>query len=104
MTNTGYSSPMRRICSVYRSPKKDEMYLYVDKQQGLSEVPEALLDRFGEPVLVMTLLLSKDKPLARANVEKVLSDITEKGFYLQMPPARDSYMLDLYKAPTEAKY
>jgi uncharacterized protein YcgL (UPF0745 family) len=33
----------------------------------------------------------------------VLGDIAEKGFYLQMPPAREDYMLDLYR-PDESKY
>ena len=40
----------RIICSIYRSKKKDEMYLYVDKTKALSLVPEALLVMFGKPV------------------------------------------------------
>ncbi len=95
---------MKRICAVYKSPKKDEMYLYVDKREGLSRVPEALLSTFGEPKEVMTLLITADKKLARVDADKVLDEISAKGFYLQMPPARDEYLLDLYKAPTEGKY
>lgn len=96
---------MRRLlCEIFKSPRRDEMYLYVDKARGLGEVPEALLERFGDPVPVMTLLLSEDKPLARADAAQVVSVIDEQGFYLQMPPVRDEYMLDLYRAPTEARY
>ncbi len=95
---------MKRICCVYKSPKKDEMYLYVDKREGLSRVPEALLATFGEPIEVMTMLVTAEKELARVEGEKVLKEIQLKGFYLQMPPAKEKYMLDLYKAPTEAKY
>jgi uncharacterized protein len=77
---------MKIICQVYRSPRKEEMYLYVEKEKGLEDVPEPLLARFGEPEPVMVVLLSPDKKLARANVTEVIEKITEEGFYLQMPP------------------
>ncbi len=32
---------MKRICSIYKSPRKNEMYLYVLKADGLERVPEA---------------------------------------------------------------
>lgn len=92
------------IVEVYRSSKRDEMYLYVEKSIGLSKVPEELLERFGKGVSAMTMLLTKDKKLARAEAESVIRDIREKGFYLQLPPVKDDYLLDLYKTPTEAVY
>lgn len=95
---------MKRICNIYKSPKQDEMYLYVDKREGLSRVPEALLASFGEPKEVMTMLVRSEKDLARADGAKVLADILSKGFYLQMPPAKEKYMLDLYRTPTDPKY
>lgn len=95
---------MKVICEIFKSPRKDEMYLYVDKKEGLKRVPEELLEIFGTPKSTMTLLLTEDKKLARAEVSDVLRDLREKGFYLQMPPKKDEYLLDLYKAPTEGKY
>ena len=77
---------MKRLCQVYRSPRKQEMYLYVDKANGLQDVPEALLGKFGEPEEVMTILLSAERKLARADVSEVLEKIEQQGFYLQMPP------------------
>ena len=77
---------MRRVCQVFRSSKKEEMYLYVDKAQGLVDVPEALMTRFGEPQAVMTLLLDPERKLSRANASEVLKQIAELGYYLQMPP------------------
>ncbi|AOS95598.1 Protein YcgL [Microbulbifer aggregans] len=68
------------------------MYLYVDKREGLERVPEKLLELFGEPKHVVTMVLTPEKKLARADVEKVLAEIGERGFYLQMPPAVDSEM------------
>ena len=31
---------MKRICSIYKSPRKNEMYLYVLKADALTRVPE----------------------------------------------------------------
>ncbi|MBQ0713466.1 MAG: YcgL domain-containing protein [Porticoccus sp.] len=83
------------ICSIYRSPKEEGMYLYVDKKNDLESVPEALLKRFGKPELAMTLLLTPEKKLARADVKRVLEMIEEKGFYLQIPPRPDEIMQEL---------
>jgi uncharacterized protein YcgL (UPF0745 family) len=77
---------MKLLCQVFRSPRKEEMYLYVDKARGLVDVPEVLMTQFGEPEAVMTLILDPQRKLARADTAEVLVDIAEKGFYLQMPP------------------
>ncbi|SBS33456.1 Protein YcgL [Marinomonas spartinae] len=92
------------IVEVFRSSKKDGMYLYVEKRVGLKEIPEDLMTRFGSGISAMTMLLTKESKLARANAESVIKDIKEKGFYLQLPPAKEDYLLDLYKTPTEAVY
>ena len=94
----------KMLCEIFKSPLKDEMYLYVDKRHGLQDVPEALLERFGKPVSVMTMILTEDKVLARAEAGKVMAAIDDKGFYLQMPPAKEEYLLDLYRTPTQARY
>ena len=80
---------MKRLCEVFRSPRKTEMYLFVDKAQGYKELPEALLNQFGEPESVMTILLTPERKLARADAAEVLSQIESQGFYLQMPPTPD---------------
>ena len=78
---------MKSLTTIYRSPKKEGMYLYVDKKEDLSRVPEALLKQFGVPELAMTLIITPEKKLARANSKEVLQAINEQGFYLQMPPS-----------------
>ncbi|MBY4677601.1 YcgL domain-containing protein [Marinobacterium arenosum] len=90
-----------KIVSIYKSPRKDEMYLYVDKRDQLGKVPEPLLQMFGEPVHVMDMPLKADKKLARVETDKLLSELDDKGFYLQMPPPKDDYMLDLYRERPE---
>ena len=75
------------LCSIFRSSKRAEMYLYVKKGTELDTLPEALIRQFGDVSLVMDLLLREERPLARADVKKVMAMIEEQGFYLQMPPA-----------------
>jgi uncharacterized protein YcgL (UPF0745 family) len=91
-----------KICSVYLSTRKDEMYLYVDKRDKLSKVPDALLEMFGKGKLVMDIPLKADRKLARVDTEKVLAGLEEKGYYLQMPPPKEDYMLDVNKNRPES--
>lgn len=77
---------MKMVCEIFRSSRKEEMYLYVDRARGLEDVPEVLMKQFGEPESVMTMVLTPERKLARAKTAEVLADIEEKGFYLQMPP------------------
>jgi uncharacterized protein YcgL (UPF0745 family) len=74
------------LCQVYRSPRRQEMYLYVERSEGLERVPKPLLQDFGEPLEVMIVHLDGQRRLARADAAKVLDQIREQGFYLQMPP------------------
>jgi len=88
--------PKPCLISVYKSKKKDEMYLFVAKQQGFSQLPDSLLKVYGQPEPVFDLLLTPAKKLARADAVEVLNEINEQGFYLQMPPA-DNEVADLVK-------
>lgn len=73
-------------CWIYRSPRKDEMYLYLAKEEGFENLPEPLLARFGSPQFVMELDLSATRKLARVEVTSVIDALKENGFFLQMPP------------------
>lgn len=92
------------IVQVFRSSKHDGMYLYVEKSLGLKDIPEELMTRFGKGISAMVILLTAESKLARANPENVIKGIREKGFYLQLPPVKEEYLLDLYKTPTQAVY
>jgi len=92
------------IVQVFRSSKHDGMYLYVEKSLGLKDIPEELMVRFGKGISAMVMLLTAESKLARANPENVIKGIREKGFYLQLPPVKEEYLLDLYRTPTQAVY
>lgn len=92
---------MKLICSVYRSSTRDQLYLYVEKKDSLSRVPEALLQRFGKPELAMTLMLDESTRLATTTPQKVMEAIQEQGYYLQMPPIQNTEMAELAKKNTK---
>lgn len=87
--------PKILLVDIYKTLKTDEMYLYVSKADGLSRVPEQLLATFGNPIFVTTLKLTPDRKLARADAAKVLINLSEQGFYLQMPPPLYSEMSEI---------
>lgn len=82
----------RVLCDIYRSSKKEGMYLYVNRSHGLQCLPPELLGLFGRPELATTMLLTPEKTLARAAIDKVLAAMQEPGYYLQMPPQEEDYM------------
>ncbi|MCD5995699.1 YcgL domain-containing protein [Pseudomonas sp. CDFA 602] len=83
---------MKRICSIYRSPKRNEMYLYVLKSDVLKRVPPELLVAFGTPFHAFDLVLSPERALAREDINQVLENLDSQGYHLQMPPAEDEYI------------
>lgn len=80
------------LCHVYKSLADNEMYLYVPHREDLARVPKALLEKFGRPQKVMTLALTPDRKLARADISTVLESLVTQGFYLQLPPPPDEDM------------
>ena len=81
-------------CWIYKSPRQDEMYLYLATQDGLEVLPPTLLERFGTPELVMQLDLHAGRSLAREDVAQVMANLTTRGYHLQMPP---KVTADLYE-------
>ena len=83
----------KRVIEIFRGSRKEEAYLYVDKANGLADVPEVLLEQFGEPESVMTMMLDRERKLARVKAAEVLDKIDEQGYYLQMPPTMAELMV-----------
>jgi uncharacterized protein YcgL (UPF0745 family) len=91
-----------RLCEVYRCSKKEGMYIYVDKKEGLEKLPDSLRQQTGKMVFAMGLVITPDKKLARALAKDVLSAIEVQGFYLQMPPSLYGEAQENSSAITEA--
>lgn len=85
-------TPKKVLCHVYKSLADNEMYLYVPQREDLARVPKALLEKFGRPQRVTTLVLTPGRKLARVDTRKVLDALLTQGFYLQLPPPPDETM------------
>jgi uncharacterized protein YcgL (UPF0745 family) len=73
-------------CWIYKSSRKQEMYLYLADKDGFDELPEPLRQGFGKPSLVIAIELDADRKLARVETAQVLNALRTQGYYLQMPP------------------
>ncbi|MBJ7220707.1 MULTISPECIES: YcgL domain-containing protein [unclassified Brenneria] len=84
------------FCVIYRSAKREQTYLYVEKKDDFSRVPEELMKSFGTPHLAMLLPLDGSKKLASADIEKVKRALEDQGFYLQVPPPPENLLKTLW--------
>ena len=73
-------------CIVYKSPKRDLLYLFVPGEEKFERVPEALTKSFGEPEKVMELTLEAGRQLAYTTADEVMANLESQGYHLQMPP------------------
>jgi len=79
-------------CFVYRSDRQKGMFLYLVEKDDFSKVPESLLTLIGEATFSFEFDLAHDRKLVRAEAQEVIRNMTENGYFLQMPPARDELL------------
>lgn len=85
------------ICAVYRSKKRTNTYLFVEKKGDFSNVPESLLDIFGTPEFSM-FLRPQDMPNVKVvSPEKLQAELREKHYYLWVRP-EDENLLNQHRA------
>lgn len=80
------------LCVVYKSPKKDQTYLFIKQRDNFSDVPEALMAMFGTPTLVTIINLANKDKLALADINKVRENLNTQGYYLQLPPPQEDLL------------
>ncbi|BBP44908.1 YcgL domain-containing protein [Thiosulfatimonas sediminis] len=85
--------------SAFRSPKKNELYLFVPKEHGLEKLPKELITMFGEPKHIFDFELTPDRKMAREDGKQVYEAIQTKGYFMQMPPAEVEKLSDYAPAP-----
>jgi len=72
-------------CAVYRSNKKDMTYLYLPEEEDMARVPEALVKLISPVERVLEFDLTPERTLAQEDAAEVIKQITEQGWFLQMP-------------------
>ena len=73
-------------CVVYKSNKKLDTYLFVEKEGEFNRVPDSLLTILGNLELVMSVDLDAREKLAQADPQQVKDSLIEQGYFLQLPP------------------
>ena len=74
------------LCTIYRSQKKFDSYLYIEKKDDLSRIPQQLIDMLGKLEFVLELDLAQRSTLAQADPATVSVALQQQGYYLQLPP------------------
>lgn len=80
-------------CAIYKGEKKANTFLFIEKKDDFSRLPNDLLKLLGSLQFIMDLELTADRLLAQANTGEVLDQLKNQGFYLQMPPSQ-GHILD----------
>ena len=77
-------------CDVYKSTNRKYLYLFVPADEGLSRVPFELLEKFGKAEKAVSFMLTKHHTLAKEDPMRVLDNLEQFGYHLQLPPADQS--------------
>lgn len=72
-------------CYIYRCSRKPELYIYLAEKDDFSSVPAEIMRSLGITELSMEIELKADTKLAREDVTRVMKNLDEKGFHLQLP-------------------
>ncbi|HDS1218288.1 YcgL domain-containing protein [Stenotrophomonas maltophilia] len=77
---------------VYKSQLKPDTFVYVPRRDDFSALPAPLVASLGTLTFVLDVALEPQRRLAQADPAKVRSEMSERGFYLQVPPSVTSMM------------
>lgn len=72
---------------VYKSLRKAETYLYLREKDAFGSVPAPLRAQLGALDFVLSVELTPERRLARADAGTVRNNLLAQGFYLQAPPS-----------------
>lgn len=70
---------------IYRSSRREGMYIYLDRQDGIDQLPEPVTRQMGAAEFAMAIELTEDRKLGQESSTTVLENIARDGFHLQMP-------------------
>ncbi len=71
---------------IYASRRRSEMFWYLPEGAAPEALEDKLQQLLGPMRLALQLELHPDRKLLRADVQTVMQEIQEKGYYLQLPP------------------
>ena len=72
------------FCHIYRSNNKMDTYLYLRDKDDFSEIPQDLIQVFGEPEFSFSFNLTLERKLAKEITSEVLENLKNQGYHLQL--------------------
>ena len=73
-------------CYIYKGRRKPDTYLYIERENDFTRVPDALLELLGTLEFVLALELTPERKLAQADAAEVRRQLAADGYFLQLPP------------------
>ena len=69
---------------VYSSSRKNGYYIYLAEKDNFDAIPESIRPGLGTLHYALTFELDKTRKLASEDPEKVMKNLVENGFHLQI--------------------
>ena len=70
---------------IYRCSRKPDLYIYLAEEDDFSKVPKNIYNSLGIIEFAMELDIKKGMRMAKEEPEKVLENLDEHGFHIQLP-------------------
>ena len=72
-------------CFIYRCSNRTDLYIYLAEEDVFDNVPKELINTLGIIEFSMELELTPETKLAREDTKKVIDNLNEHGFHIQLP-------------------
>ena len=82
------------MCDIYRSDTKTGLYVYLEQDKEIADLPDELIKLIGKHSKVMELDLNTRDKLAYEDINKVKTNLLEQGYHVQVPKDLVKSVLD----------
>ena len=72
-------------CFIYRCSNRPDLYVYLAEEDVFDNLPKELFNTLGIIEFSMELELTPKTELAREDTQKVIDNLNEHGFHIQLP-------------------
>ncbi len=73
-------------CYVYRSERKEGLYIYLAKAEDFDCLPSDLRQQCGTLELALEFELTPQRKLGQEKADSVLESLNTRGYHVQIPP------------------
>jgi uncharacterized protein YcgL (UPF0745 family) len=78
--------PAAMEVDVFKTARRPDTFLFLPEGLPPGEWPDGLEQVFMPAEKVLSLTLTADQPLASQSAKRVMEEIVDRGYFLQLPP------------------